>query len=58
MQWFLVIGEGLFSNKKLEKYYKMADEVEPVVPEDIRLFIEGLATISSTFLGLAVVLPV
>jgi hypothetical protein len=31
----------------------MADEVEPVVPEDIRLFIEGLATISSTFLGLA-----
>lgn len=46
LQSLLVIGEGLFSNKKLEKYYKMADDVEPVVPEDIRLFIKGMAKTS------------
>jgi predicted choloylglycine hydrolase len=42
----VVISKGLFSDKKLEKYYMMADEVEPVVPEDIRLFIEGMAKTS------------
>jgi predicted choloylglycine hydrolase len=46
LQSLLVIGEGLFSQKKLKKYYQMADEVEPVVPEDIRLFIEGMAKTS------------
>ncbi|MCF8362746.1 MAG: hypothetical protein K9G70_09015, partial [Prolixibacteraceae bacterium] len=46
LQSLLVIGEGLFSNKKLKKYYNMADEVEPVVPDDIRLFIKGMAKTS------------
>lgn len=42
----VVIAEGLFSDKKIEKYLKLADEVEPVVPDNIRQFITGMANTS------------
>jgi len=46
LQSLLVIGERLFPKKKLEHYYTMADEIDPMVPNDIRLFIKGMARVS------------
>ena len=42
----IVLGESLFSKRKLKRFYKMAEQTELLMPVQVKAFLEGMAETS------------